>query len=151
MVIQTRRIDLSRNSFGVTRWQYEELDDIELLCKVGVLSNCKDIGQCRTCRHLLRFFISILMNRLDEFRYINFFDAMKVIKNTSKLFKTSQVLDDWTSKEKLVKKLIRLYRKNKDDPMIAINKYRYLFEESIKINTIIKDHIRSLVVNNNPI
>ena len=35
--------------------------------------------------------------------------------------------------------------------MIAIDKYRYLLEESIKINTIIKDHIRSLVVNNNPI
>ena len=35
--------------------------------------------------------------------------------------------------------------------MIAINKYRYLFEESIKINTILKDYIRSLVVNNNPI
>lgn len=32
--------------------------------------------------------------------------------------------------------------------MIAIEKYRYLFEESIKINAIIKDHIRLLVVNN---
>ena len=35
--------------------------------------------------------------------------------------------------------------------MIAINKYKHSFEESIKINTIIKDHIQSLVVNNNPI
>ena len=139
MVRQTTKIDLGINSFGVTRWQYKELDDIDLLWEIGVSSNCKDIGQCHTCRHLLRFCISILMNRWDKFRYINFFDAMQVIKNTSKLFKTSQVLDHWTSKKKLVKKLIRLCRKYKDDPMIAINKYRYLFEESIKINTIIKD------------
>ena len=76
---------------------------------------------------------------------------MKVIKNSSKLFKTSEVLDHWTSKKKLVKKMIRLYKKNKDNRMIAIEKYRYLFEESIKINTIIKDHIQSLVINNNPI
>ena len=148
---QRTRIDLGRNSFGVTRWQYEELDDIDLLCEIGILSNCKDIGQCRACRHLLRFCISILMNRWDEFRYINFFDAMKVIKNSSKLFNSSIVLDHWTSKRKLVKRLIRLYRKNKDDPMIAINRYKHLFEGSIKINTIIKDHIQSLVVNNNPI
>ena len=47
--------------------------------------------------------------------------------------------------------MIRLYKKNKDNRMIAIEKYRYLFEESIKMNTIIKDHIQSLVVNNNPI
>lgn len=76
---------------------------------------------------------------------------MKVIKNSSKLFKSSIVLDHWTSKRKLVKRIIRLYRKNKEDPMIAINKYKHSFEESIKINTIIKDHIQSLVVNNNPI
>ena len=81
------------------------------------------------------------MNRWDEFRYISFFDAMKVIKNSSKLFKTSIVLDHWVRKKKLVKKLIRLYRKNRDDPMIAIDNYKHLFEKSIKISTIIKNHI----------
>ena len=120
-------------------------------CEIGVLLNCKYIAWCHTGRHLLRFCISILMNRWDEFRYISFFDAMKVIKNSSKLFKTSIVLDHWVSKKKLVKKLIRLYRKNRDDPMIAIDNYKHLFEKSIKINTIIKNHIWSLVVNNNPI
>ena len=98
MVRQTR-IDLGRNCFGVTRWQYEELDEMDLLCEIGVLSNCKDISQCRNCTHLLRFCISILMDRWDEFRYINFFDAMKVIKNSSKLFKLSIVLDHRTSKK----------------------------------------------------
>ena len=35
--------------------------------------------------------------------------------------------------------------------MEATNKYRFLFEESIKINSILKEHIRSLVINTNPI
>ena len=100
MVRQTTRIDLGQNAFGVTRWQFEELDDIDFLCELGLLSNCKDVNRCRTCRHLLRFCISILMNRWDEFRYINFFDAMKVIKNSSNLYKTSEVLDHWASKKK---------------------------------------------------
>ena len=98
-MVRQRRIDLDRNSFGVNRWQYEELDNIDLLCEIGVLSNCKYIDRCCACKHLLRFCISILMNRLGEFRYINFFDAMKVIKNSSKLFYTSQVLNHWTSKK----------------------------------------------------
>ena len=130
---------------------YEELDDIDLLCEIGVLSNCKEIGRCCPCRHLLRFCISILMNRWDEFRYINFFDPMKVIKHSIKLFMTSIVLDHWVDNKKKVKKLIRLYKKNKEDPMEAINKYRFLFEESIKINSILKEHIRSLVINTSPI
>lgn len=128
---------------------YDELDDIDLLCEIGVLSNCKEIGRCCPCRHLLRFCISILMNRWDEFRYINFFDAMKVIKNSRKLFMTSIVLDHRVNKK--IKKLIRLYKKNKEDPMEAIKKYRFLFEESIKINSILKEHKRSLVINTSPI
>lgn len=128
---------------------YDELDDIDLLCEIGVLSNCKEIGRCCPCRHLLRFCISILMNRWDEFRYINFFDAMKVIKNSRKLFMTSIVLDHRSIKK--IKKLIRLYKKNKEDPMEAIKKYRFLFEESIKINSILKEHKRSLVINTSPI
>ena len=64
---------------------------------------------------------------------------------------TSIVLDHWVDNKKKVKKLIRLYKKNKEDPMEATNKYRFLFEESIKINSILKEHIRSLVINTNPI
>ena len=35
--------------------------------------------------------------------------------------------------------------------MEAINKYKFLFEESIKINSVIKEHIRLLVINTNSI
>ena len=79
MVRQQTRIDLGRNTFSVTRWQYEELDVMDLLCEIGVLSNCKCIDRCLACRHLWRFCISILMDKWDEFRYINCFDGMKVI------------------------------------------------------------------------
>ena len=91
------------------------------------------------------------MNRWDEFRYINFFDAVKVIRNSRNLFTTSIVLDHWVNNRKRLKKLIRLYKKDKEEPMEAINKYKFLFEESIKINSVIKEHIRLLVINTNAI
>ena len=147
---RVKKIDFGRNSFGVTKWMYEELDDIDLLCGISVLSNCKEIARCRPCRPLLRFCVSILMNRWDEFRYINFFDVMKVIRNSSKLFTISIVLDHWVDNKKKVKKLIKITKTTKE-PLKAITKYRHLFDESIKINSIIKEHIRSLVINTNPI
>ena len=49
------------------------------------------------------------MNRWDEFRYINCFDAIKFVKNNENLFKTD-VLDHWRSRKKGVKKLLREYR-----------------------------------------
>ena len=72
------------------------------------------------------------MNRRDEFRYINFFDAMKVIRNSRNLFTTSIVLDHWVNNRKRLKKLIRLYKKDKEEPVI-------------------KEHIRLLVINTNAI
>ena len=150
IIPKVKKLDFRRNSFGVTKWMYEELDDIELLCELGVLSNRKQIATCQPCRHLLRFCISILINRWDEFRYINFFDAVKVIRNSKNLFATSIVLDHWVDNKKKAEKLMKIAKTTKE-PMKAINKYRYIFEESIKINSIIKEHIRSLVVNTNPI
>ena len=53
------------------------------------------------------------MNRRDEFRYINFFDAMKVITNSRNLFTTSIVLDHWVNNKKGVKKLMTLQKKKR--------------------------------------
>ena len=43
---RVKKIDFGRNSFCVTKWMYEELDDIDLLCEISVLSNCKEIARC---------------------------------------------------------------------------------------------------------
>ena len=53
------------------------------------------------------------MNRRDEFRYINFFDAMKVIRNSRNLFTTPIVLDHWVNNKKRVKKLMTLQKKKR--------------------------------------
>lgn len=84
---QKTRIDLGRNSFGATKYQYENLDDEDLLSEIGLLIQCEIIDRCHSCRHLLNFCIKILMNRWDEFRNINFFDALKFVKNNKDLFK----------------------------------------------------------------
>ena len=48
------RIDLGR-SCGVTRYEYEMSDDIELLMEIGFLIQCDMIDGCPACRLYLNF------------------------------------------------------------------------------------------------
>ena len=83
---RSQKTDFTRKRFGVCRWQYEKLDEIDLLIKTGILSNCKLIDRCRPCRHNLRFCLQVLMNKWDEFRFISFQDALKIVKSNQKMF-----------------------------------------------------------------
>ena len=65
------RIDLGK-LYGVTKYEYEMLDDIDLLCEIGFLIQCDIIDRCRSCIQLLKFAIKILLNRCDEIRFIIF-------------------------------------------------------------------------------
>ena len=78
-----------KKCYGVTKWMLENLDDIDLLYQIGVLSNCYEMK-------------NILMNRWDEIRYINFFDAMKILKQNKELFSDDFFISYW---EKMSKKL----------------------------------------------
>ena len=137
------RIDLGK-SYGVTKYQLEMLDDIELLCEIGFLINCDIIDKCRSCRQLLKFSIKILLNRWDEIRFINFFDALKIVKDYKGLFKEVNFVLCWHEQRYLVKKLIKEFRNNLDnDPVELINKHDFLFNNSI----ILKGTIRLAVFN----
>ena len=65
------RIDLGK-LYGVTKYEYEMLDDIDLLCEIDFLIQCDIIDRCRSCIQLLKFAIKILLNRCDEIRFIIF-------------------------------------------------------------------------------
>lgn len=142
------RIDLGK-SYGVTKYQYEWLDDIELLCKIGFLMNCEIIDRCSSCRHLLKFCIKILLNRWDEIRFINFYDALKIVKDYKDFFKKTDILLHWRSKKKIVKDLIRENKVKKNSVELINNKFSFLFYESIEIYSILTETIRLAVLNTN--
>lgn len=144
---KSTRMDFAKNSFGVRRWEYhEKLDEIDLLIEIGILSNCKIINRCRPCRFLLRHAIDFCMIKWDKFCFINFFDALKIIKQNNKLFKSSIVLDHYIDNKELIKKIIKLFRYEKS-PNEAIRKYRDFFIEAIGKNEKIKQYIHDLVKN----
>ena len=92
---RTTRIDIHLKTYGITKKEYEELDDIDLLIEVGFLIQCKQIGFCRTCKKLLKFCLTILVNRWDEIRFINLFEAIQMIKNCKGFLKMVDILDHW--------------------------------------------------------
>ena len=79
-----------KKCYGVTKWMLENLDDIDLLYQIGVLSNCYEMK-------------NILMNRWDEIRYINFFDAMKILKRNKEIFSDDIFISYWEKNEQTVK------------------------------------------------
>ena len=81
------RLQIKNKRFGVNRWMLENLDDIDLLYEVCILSSCDEIKHCSCHKHLLKWCLEILQNRWDEIRFINFFDALKVLEQ-NKLFFT---------------------------------------------------------------
>ena len=44
----------AKKCFGLKKWMLENLDDIDLLYEVGVLSNSHEIEKCNCCRRLLK-------------------------------------------------------------------------------------------------
>ena len=54
MAKEALRIDFRNKRYGVARWQYEKLDCIDLYMEMLILINCRFIGTCRPCTHLLK-------------------------------------------------------------------------------------------------
>ena len=47
------RMNINHGLFGVRKWQYEKLDDIDLLGEISILIDCELLGKCRACtKHL---------------------------------------------------------------------------------------------------
>ena len=58
---------------------------------------------------LLKFCIKILLNRSDEIRFIDFFDALKIIKDNKDFFKKADILLNWRENREIVKDILRKY------------------------------------------
>ena len=81
-----QKVNFGKGIFGIRKWQYERLDDIDLLSEISIFSSCSWPGVCRVCKKYLRWRIDILQKRWNNNRYVDFFDVLEVVKNNGEIF-----------------------------------------------------------------
>lgn len=86
------------------------------------------------------------MNRWDEIRYIDFFDALKTIRENKDLFVEDPVLKNWVNNEKNIKDMVKIYKWT-GYVVHAISEYRKLFRVLINKHQILKTYIHFLIKN----
>ena len=86
---------MSANYYGISKWEFARLDDVDLLCEISIFSSCKWCGLCGSCRLHLTRCLEILQLRWDAIKYIDFYDALKVVKENKKLFNKSLKFEYW--------------------------------------------------------
>lgn len=92
----------------MAKYQLERLNDIDIFCGIGFLINCKNIDKCHSCKHLLKSCIKVLLNRWDEIRFINFFEVIKILKQSKELFREEyDFAKCWHNNKLFVKKMIK--------------------------------------------
>ena len=125
--IENAKIIFKEKCYRAHKWMLENLGDIDLLNEIGVLSSCHEIKKCDCYRHLLKWCLKILINRWDEIRYINFFDAIKDIKQNRAFFKNDFLKKYWEENEEKVQSIIRFYKLT-DKPLEAIYENKEHFD-----------------------
>lgn len=58
----SRKIEIDRKRYEVCKYQYWEMDFIDLFIKLLILLNCQFIGACRPCTNLLKYVVEIEIN-----------------------------------------------------------------------------------------
>ena len=76
---------------------------------------------------MLKWCLKILISRWDEIRYINFFDAIKDIKQNRAFFKNDFLKKYWEENEEKVQSIIRFYKLT-DKPLEAIYENKEHFD-----------------------
>ena len=83
------QMNINRGLFGVRKWQYEKLDDIDLLGEISILIDCELLGKCRACTKHLKWIIEILKERWDSDNNVDFEEALKIVRKHKKFFQKS--------------------------------------------------------------
>ena len=98
------KVNYEKGLFGIRKWQFAHLDDIDLLFEISIFSSCLMSGQCRPCRKHLTWCMEILQERWNYIDYIDFYSALEVIKNNRTLFNDSLRFCFW--RKNCIRKLI---------------------------------------------
>ena len=82
-------MNINHGLFGVRKWQYEKLDDIDLLGEISILIDCKLLGKCRAYTKPLKRIIEILKERQGCDINVDFENALKIVRKHTKFFQKS--------------------------------------------------------------
>ena len=104
--VRSHRIEFFKKRFGVAKWHYKRLDCIDLYIELLILVNYQFIREYRPCRHLLKFVVDVLRNKWDDIRFIDFEEALHLANYLKALVPFSVILQHFTIKRRLLKKMI---------------------------------------------
>ena len=89
------RFSYRQGLYGIRKWQFAALDNLDLLCEISIFSSCSWPGLSHLCRKHLTWCLEILQQRWNVVKYIDFYDALKVVKQNRKLFSKSLKFEYW--------------------------------------------------------
>ena len=89
------KVNYDKGLFGIRRWKYVNMDDIDLLCEISIFLSCTLPGKCRPCKKHLKWCLKILQRRWDYVKYIDFYNALEVVKNNKQFFNDSLEFSYW--------------------------------------------------------
>ena len=95
-------ININEGRYGVRKYQFAALDDIDLLCEISIFSSFLWPGLCGACQKHLTWCIEILQQRWNVEKYIDFYDALRVVRENKILFNCLLKFEYWR-KEKILK------------------------------------------------
>lgn len=135
-----QRIELENKRYGVTLWQCNHLDCVDLYIELLNLLNCEILGRCRPCRCNLKFILKYLIKKWDTIKFIEFEKALKIAKDSKWILNEFPLLEYFKSCRKFLKtKIIKRAKR--------YNRYHYPVEV-LKDNLIFFDNCNKIYFKN---
>ena len=106
MVREALQIDFRKKRYGVARWQYEKWGCIDLYMEMLILINCRFIGKCHPCTHLLKWVLDTLNRKWDNIRFIELEEAIHLANFLKTLVLKDVVLQYFKIHRTLLKRMI---------------------------------------------
>ena len=150
MVKVNHKIDFSRGTYGVRRWQYENFDCMDLYIELLIIINCEIIDRYRPCRLFLKWIVQLLIHKWDTIRYIEFEEALRRANYLKILFSKSFPMEHFKLNRKFLKCMIRHVKKNKKGKTakdILFNN-NFFFMDSINKHLQTREIIYNILANN---
>lgn len=142
MIKDIYRCDFNKKRFGVKYFQCKELDCIDLYIEMSILLNCK---WCRSCIHLLKWVVKILVQKWDDIRFINLEEALSLSSFYKNILQVGPVLQHFKINRSMLKKSCIRQRKKKHE-LIKLNS-DFFFNSIEKYNRV-RNFIFTCLVSN---
>ena len=92
---QTRPIDIHTLQLSVLKRDFYSMDCVDLYTEMLFYRRCDILDKCRTCSNLLRQMVPILEEKWDSVRFIDFDEALNLIKSLNHFVDESSTIVDY--------------------------------------------------------